>query len=154
MKLQKELLGRLNFRSMVKDDIEDVLNIERSSFSTPWSRSAFLDALNLGATRNFVIELDGAIIGYIIIYAISFEAHIANFAIHPFFRRKGIGEFLLMKTIDELKKEHIKEFYLEVREGNIAAINLYKKIGFEVIGKRKGYYRDTGEDALIMALFK
>lgn len=145
-------MGTITFRKMRGEDLEDILPIERASFSSPWTKRAFFEALSSPSTRNFVLEKEGRCVGYLVAYVVPPEAHIANIAIHPGFRRQGFGTFLLSRSIEEIKKERVREFYLEVREGNLHAQRLYRRLGFSVIGRRRGYYRDTGEDALLMSL--
>jgi len=145
-------LGEIIFRRMREEDLEDILAIERASFPSPWTRRAFIEILCSASTRNFVLERGGRCVGYLVAYVVSPEAHIANIAIDPRFRRRGLGAFLLSCSIEEMKKESVREFYLEVREGNLEARNLYSRLGFTVLGRRKRYYRDTGEDALVMGL--
>jgi len=84
------------------------------------------------------------------LYSVEDEVHIMNIAIHPVQRRKGFGIYLVNHVIEDCSKDGGTEFFLEVREGNRGAQDLYRTLGFSVIGKRKGYYRETGEDAYVM----
>lgn len=139
-------------RLMEAKDLAEVLEIERSSFLAPWSRRLFEESLGSSITKSFVSLIEGKVVGYAIFYTVESEAHILNVAIHPEYRMRGYGFRLLGKMIDVCKDRGITEVFLEVRESNERAISLYGKYGFMVVGKRKGYYRETKEDALIMYL--
>ncbi|MCX7965892.1 MAG: ribosomal protein S18-alanine N-acetyltransferase [Syntrophorhabdaceae bacterium] len=141
-----------NIRDMTSMDLDDIIAIEKKSFPTPWTKTMFLESLSSEIYKNLVIEENAEIIGYIMLYYVMDEAHITNFAIKPSFRRKGYGAKLLSYVIDYFKEKGVVEFFLEVRESNKAAINLYRKFGFEIVGKRRRYYSDTNEDAFIMHL--
>jgi len=142
----------VNIRKMIFKDLDEIMEIEKRSFPTPWTKTMFLESLSSEIYKNFVIEEQNEVIGYIMLYYIQDEGHITNFAINPLFRKKGYATKLLSYVIDYFKKKGIVEFFLEVRESNKVAINLYRKFGFEIIGRRKRYYSDTNEDAFIMHL--
>lgn len=138
---------------MKESDLEEVLEIEKKSFADPWSRKLFKETLSFPHSINFVLrEPTGALLGYINFYLIREEAHMLNFAVHPDFRKKGAATHLLNYAIDFLKRRKAANFFLEVREGNRDAIALYRKFGFQMIGRRKRYYVETNEDALVMHL--
>ncbi|HVN94901.1 MAG TPA: ribosomal protein S18-alanine N-acetyltransferase [Syntrophorhabdaceae bacterium] len=139
-------------REMHLRDVGLTLEIEKKSFIAPWSSAMFGETLVSDISKGFVLELGKRIVGYIIFYAVSVEAHIMNLAVDPLKRRQGYAARLLSHTVELLKKSHISECYLEVREHNKEAIGLYSKFGFEVIGRRKRYYPETGEDAFVMRL--
>ncbi len=86
----------------------------------------------------------------LVLWLIVDEAHIATIATHPNYRRQGIGERLLVEALTSARAEGAKRAFLEVREGNAAAQSMYLKYGFEVTGLRPKYYRDNGENALLM----
>ena len=142
----------VNIRKMIFKDLDEIMEIEKRSFFTPWTKTMFLESLSSEIYKNFVIEEQNEVIVYIMLYYIQDEGHITNFAINPLFRKKGYATKLLSYVIDYFKKKSIVEFFLEVRESNKVAINLYRKFGFEIIGRRKRYYSDTNEDAFIMHL--
>ncbi len=138
---------------MREEDIDKVVEIERLSFTTPWSKYAFLSEIyNQPISRPFVIEnsRENKIIGYVIYWIIGDEAHINNIALHPEFRGKGIGEYVLRKIIELIKKAGAKFISLEVRPSNIPARKLYQKLGFRLKAIRKNYYINPKEDALIL----
>jgi ribosomal-protein-alanine N-acetyltransferase len=94
--------------------------------------------------------LGETVVGYGGMWFIIDEAHVTNIAVHPDYRQRKIGEMIVQEMIKTAKENGINGMTLEVRVSNTAAINLYKKLGFVDYGIRKGYYADTGEDALIM----
>jgi len=140
-------------RAMEEKDLDEVLFIEERSFVTPWSRRLFVETLNFPLSRNYVLKTPSKkTVGYANFYVVQHEAHMLNIATHPDCRKKGLATRLLEHTIGDLRKKGVREFYLEVREGNSEAIGLYRKFGFEFIGRRKKYYTETNEDALVMCL--
>jgi ribosomal-protein-alanine N-acetyltransferase len=139
-------------RDMGMDDIDNIMEIEKISFVDPWSIKMFQEIIFSPTSRGFIMEHDKALVGYAVLYAVDVEAHIMNFAVNPAKRKQGLGRQLLSQVITFLKENDISECYLEVREENRDAQRLYKGFGFEVIGRRKKYYSETGEDALVMQL--
>jgi ribosomal-protein-alanine N-acetyltransferase len=138
-------------RPMKPQDIDDVLYIERTCFSTPWSYDAFKAEIEGNHCARYVVaEQDGKIRGYGGMWIILDEAHITNVAVHPHFRGMGIGEAIMKALIRTAAYLKVESMTLEVRVSNKVAQNLYKKLGFSSVGVRKGYYTDNGEDALIM----
>lgn len=137
---------------MSLDDLDDVMEIERLSFVSPWTKRLFEETLISPISLSLVIKKDAETMGYIILYSVVDEAHILNIAIHPGFRVKGYASSLMQYVLDYFEKKGVHEFFLEVREGNVAAITLYQRFGFVKIGKRKKYYAETNEDALVMCL--
>lgn len=135
-------------------DLDEVLAIERASFSTPWSRGAFLYELNQNpAARCWVARGSGAaprVLGYLCLWEIRPEIHITNVAVHPGWRRQGVARLLLGTILEDARRRQLTLAFLEVRPNNVEARRLYESLGFQVIGRRKGYYFDTGEDALLM----
>ena len=143
----------LSIRKMILNDLKQVVEIDRASFSLPWPERSFRFELeeNL-ASRSWVAELDKQIVGMVVAWFIVDEIHIATIATHPDFRRRGIGRDLLLHTLQSAKEEGAITSFLEVREGNIYAQEMYRKLGFVEDGCRKGYYKDNGEDAILMSL--
>lgn len=141
---------------MSQGDIDEVLKIEDVSFPRPWSRAQFEKELENPFSRSFAARLDKsnnkALVGYIIIWLVAEEAHILNIAVHPDFKKKGIGAKLIRFILDFLAEQYARAVYLEVRHSNTAAQMLYKGFGFKEIGIRKGYYSDNNEDAIVMGL--
>ena len=140
----------LEFRKMLASDAEEIAAIEEMTFAMPWSRKDFwAEAVNENA-----IYVVGTIDNKVVAYAgawISFEdAQVTNVAVHPDYRGQGIGANLFARLIEEVKKRGVTAITLEVRPSNEAAIRLYESFGLKSVGRRKGYYLDNGEDALIM----
>lgn len=137
---------------MKDDDIANVVEVEVKSFNIPWSKESFENELKNNLALYLVAKVDEKAVGYIGVWKIFDEGHITNVAVHPEFRGQGIGKALISELLYLCRKEGILSFTLEVRESNIVAQNLYKSFGFVEEGKRKGYYSDNNEDALIMWL--
>jgi len=144
-------MTKINVRGMRLKDIDAVYEIEKASFSTPWSKDSFIREIrdNLLA-KYFVVVYNDKLVGYGGMWLIIDEAHITNIAIHPDYRGKGLGSLLLEAMIDYARQSNIFKMTLEVRRSNTKAISLYKKHGFKECGIRPKYYTDNGEDAIIM----
>ncbi len=142
----------LLIRRMTLDDIEQVIAIDRASFSLPWPERSFrYELTDNPASRAWVAEADGRIVGMIVAWLLVDEAHIATLAAHPEYRRQGIARRLLIHTLRHLMDEGAVSSFLEVRESNLAAQEMYRKFGFEVSGRRPRYYKDNDEDAVLMS---
>jgi ribosomal-protein-alanine N-acetyltransferase len=136
---------------MRAEDLDRVVEIENRAFPTPWSRSSFEAELKSNSKAHYLVACEGEeVVGYIGAWFIFEEAHITNIAVDPHRRRRGIGDRLLTEFIEYCRSRSIKRMTLEVRKSNEVAIRLYKKHSFRTLGVRKGYYTDTGEDALLM----
>ncbi|HEY8423000.1 MAG TPA: ribosomal protein S18-alanine N-acetyltransferase [Thermoclostridium sp.] len=140
----------LVIRQMRIEDIENVLNIEKKSFTSPWSKLMFFDELQNPRAHYIVAEISGAIVAYAGLWIIMDEGHITNIAVDPAYRRMKIGSRLMEEIIHLARKNNIRGLTLEVRESNTAAISMYKNFGFKIEGLRKNYYSDTHENAYIM----
>ena len=135
-------------------DLPAMSRMERESFDSyqgPDDLSKEL-AKNDGSNYIAVAELDGEKVGYANIHIVRGESQLYAIAIDSKFRGQGIGEILLSHMIDKSRELGCNVMTLEVREGNTAAIELYKKMGFTEVGRRKGYYAKGGEDAVLMDL--
>ena len=137
-------------RKMGMEDLDGVHAVECRSFSIPWSRQAFMDELGNSCAVYFVAELHGRVIAYAGVWIILDEAHITNVAVDPDFRGRHIAKGLMIKILETANENYLTGITLEVRESNSVAICLYKQFGFQVEGRRKAYYSDNGEDALVM----
>jgi ribosomal-protein-alanine N-acetyltransferase len=141
----------LRLRPMTVADLPAVQLIERASFSTPWPPQAYRQELETNRLAHYLVATLGAeIVAYGGVWLMVDEAHITTFAVHPRFRRRRIGERLLLALMDLSVDRHAREATLEVRLSNLAARRLYEKYGFRPVGIRPRYYSDNGEDALIM----
>ena len=139
---------------MIKDfdfiHIPKAVAIEELCFSDPWSENAFKDSLSNPYSHFKVWEEGGKVAGYIGFYALSGEGSITNVAVHPDFRKKGIGEALVKEIVALGKSLCLEYITLEVRVSNTPAKKLYSKCGFEEVGLRKNFYTKPKEDAIIM----
>lgn len=130
--------------------IESILEMENLSFSIPWTGKMFLDELSNDKAFYFIALTNNRVIGYAGLWAVLDEGQITNIAVHPDYRKQGIGKCLMNKLVDICYGKGVIALTLEVRKGNLPAIMLYEGLGFVVEGIRKAYYADNGEDALIM----
>jgi ribosomal-protein-alanine N-acetyltransferase len=138
---------------MNRRDVKEVIKIERVSFQDPWREDAFYNELHNSQISTFlVMEMDGKIVGYGGMWIIKEEAHIVNLAVHPEYRRQGLGGMLLRALFEKGEKRGVERITLEVRASNTDAQEFYKKFGFQEVAIRKRYYRDTHEDAIVMWL--
>ncbi|SDN50655.1 ribosomal protein S18-alanine N-acetyltransferase [Bacillus sp. OK048] len=139
------------FRYMNEEDIDQILEVEHASFTTPWSREAFYNEIyNNKFAVYIVLEEDHKIIGYCGAWIVIDETHVTNIAILPSYRGKKLGEALLGKMMSVAKDMGARSMTLEVRVTNQVAQSLYRKFGFQNGGIRKNYYSDNQEDALVM----
>lgn len=147
----------VTIRRMTMDDIPAVVAIDRLSFPNPWPERSYSYELKQNPySRLFVAEAhDGdyeQIVGFIGFWFVIDEAHISTLAVHPGFRGRQIGDRLLARALACVREVGGCLVSLEVRESNVAALKLYQKYGFEAVGRRKRYYRDNNEDAIVMTL--
>jgi ribosomal-protein-alanine N-acetyltransferase len=135
------------------EDVPAVHEIDVLSFSLPWPERSFrYEVTENPVSRGWVADMDGRIAAMLVLWFIIDEAHIATIAVHPDFRRQGIGEQILLAALRAVREEGARRAFLEVRAGNAAAQAMYRKYGFEVVGVRPKYYRDNNEDAFLMNL--
>jgi [ribosomal protein S18]-alanine N-acetyltransferase len=143
----------LSLRKMTADDVPAVMELDQKSFSLPWPERSFrFELTDNPASRCWVAEMDGKLVGMIVVWLIAEEAHIATLATHPEYRRQGIGKRLLGHALRRMMEDGARSSFLEVRESNLAAQEMYRKFGFEATGRRRRYYRDNDEDAILMSL--
>jgi ribosomal-protein-alanine N-acetyltransferase len=133
-------------------DLDEVMQIERTSFRFPWSTNFFLQELQVACARSILVEIDGRIVGYVLFWLLPGAIDIHNIAVHVDYRRRGIARSLLDKVASEARRQSALRVMLEVRRSNLPAQKLYVSAGFITTGIRKGYYSDDGEDALAMSL--
>ena len=145
----------LIIRRMTVEDVPAAHEIDVSSFTLPWpERSLRFEMTDNPAARCWVAELDGRLGGMLILWMIVDEAHIATIATHPSYRRQGIASRLLIEALKSAYAEGARSALLEVRAGNMAAQEMYRKFGFEEVGRRERYYKDNHEDAVLMTLHR
>ena len=136
-------------RLLKRDDLKEVAEIEKLCFFEPWSESS-LELLLKDSNFGVAAVCDGRVAGYVGVISAIPEGEITNVAVHPDFRRKGIGFEILEFLKKEASNRGIDSLYLEVRRSNEAARGLYEKVGFAIIGERKGFYKNPKEDAVLM----
>lgn len=143
----------ISFREMKPEDADAVEEVEKASFSMPWSRKSFWEEAANERTY-YLLALDGdKVVGYAGTWILDDEAQITNVAVAPERRGQKVGTRLMKELIREAKKRGATRMTLEVRPSNTAALALYKKFGFKDCGHRPHYYLDNGEDAVIMWAF-
>ena len=137
-------------RPMIVEDLEQVVEIEKASMPSPWSKELFEEELKRDRARYFVGEIDGQVAGYMGYWEAPQEAHIINLAISPQFRQKGLGFQMLEYCLRFAYNQGARLATLEVRESNEAAQRLYEKMNFRTVAIRKKYYSDNQENAVVM----
>ena len=144
---------KLTIRKMTLDDVPAVVDLDHKSFSLPWPERSFrFELTDNPASRCWVAELDGQVVGMIVVWLLVDEAHVATIATHPDFRRRGIAKRLLAYALQKLIDQGAHSSFLEVRESNLAAQEMYRKFGYIETGRRRRYYKDNDEDAILMNL--
>lgn len=166
----------VSIRRMTADDVLAVALIDSMSMALPWSPRTYANEIHASHSRCFVAEamldmpLDYAappnvpvesftrpagqlvVVGMLVMWLILDEAHIATLAVHPQARHTGVGRLLVQAALREAAGEGMTSALLEVRAGNLAAQALYVELGFAEVGRRPRYYKDNGEDAILMTL--
>ena len=138
-------------RRMTVEDLDEVVAIEEATFARPWTRENYLSELTRNvAARYLVAVVDGHIAGFAGAWVILDESHITNIAVREALRGQGIGRMLTQALLQYVSNLGAAYATLEVREHNTPAKSLYTALGFITVGRRKKYYEDNGEDALIM----
>lgn len=142
----------LEVMQMRLTDIPAVHEIERLSFRVPWPSYAFEQELRTNRLAHYVVaRLGERIVGFAGLWLMADEAHVTTFGVHPDVRRRGIGLRMMLALLELSLQIGAARMTLEVRVSNEAAQRLYHRFGFVVVGRRKRYYTDDGEDALIMS---
>ena len=142
----------ISYNIFSEKDIQGIFEISNLSFKLPWSMESIKSELN-NPLAKYIVAKDmrsNRVLGFIGIWIILGEGDITNIAVHPEFRKLGIGEKLLSSMLDLCDSLDCNTINLEVRSSNLPAISLYKKLNFLEVGLRKGYYEDNKEDAILM----
>lgn len=130
--------------------VSQIAEIEKLCFSAPWTENSIREELT-NEVAHFIAAVSGeTVLGYIGVHEICGEAYIDNIAVHPDYRRMGLGERLLYEAQNGAAERKCEFISLEVRKSNAPAIALYEKQGYNIAGERKNFYTDPGEDGLIM----
>lgn len=144
-------MSELIIRRAEARDVLSMALLDTLCFAAPWSEESFRQEVTGNDLALYLVaETDGTVVGYAGVWAILDEGHITNVAVHPDYRRRGVASALMEVLIKSCEEEGITCQTLEVRPSNQAALALYASFGFQPEGRRKGYYEDNGEDALIM----
>lgn len=143
--------AKIRVRIAKSSDLDDIYDLDVQTFAMPWSKEALsYDILENDNAFVIVAEYEGEFAGYADIWTVLDEADLNSIAVIVDFRRKGIGDAIMLAMTEMLSANGVATINLEVRVSNMPAIKLYKKYGFNECGVRPGYYLDNGEDALIM----
>jgi [ribosomal protein S18]-alanine N-acetyltransferase len=139
-------------RRMAAADVATVVGIETDAFSSPWSAGTFESLLDRPGLELLVMEHESeGVIGYAVLWCVLDQGELANVAVTPRLRGRGLGRHLLARVLEVARERGIETMFLEVRASNERALELYRSFGFSDVGRRKGYYDRPREDALIMA---
>ncbi|WP_414548310.1 ribosomal protein S18-alanine N-acetyltransferase [Anabaena sp. CCY 0017] len=145
----------LKLKTLTSDDLSAILELDQACFGGLWTMEGYqreLDSPNSELLGLFFPLAPSKLLGLGCFWAILDEAHITILAIHPQYHRQGLGQVLLYSLLKAACDRGLERSTLEVRASNAAAICLYQKFGFKIAGRRKGYYQDNGEDALVLWL--
>jgi ribosomal-protein-alanine N-acetyltransferase len=140
----------LNLRRMRVTDLSEVMEIERSCFTMPWSEATFRGLLRRSDADLIVAESTGKVVGYAAFWAVLDQGELGNVAVATRWRRRGVGRTLVRAILARAVERGVREVYLEVRVSNHAAQELYQRHGFAEVGRRRNYYLEPLEDALVM----
>jgi ribosomal-protein-alanine N-acetyltransferase len=136
---------------MTLADVPQVAAIDRASFPLPWSEASFRSDLDRNPAARLIVAAEGErIVGYAGFWLVVDEAHLSTLAVHPEWRRQGLGDRLLREAMRDAAANGAEMMTLEVRPSNRAARRLYEKHGFQEVGRRPRYYKDNLEDAILM----
>ena len=140
----------IEIKTMTEDHVPQIAEMEKLCFSDPWSEKSVASELN-NRLSLWLVALDGErVAGYVGSQSVLDEADMMNIAVHPDYRRQGIGRDLVLALAEALQKKGIRGLMLEVRQSNAPAIALYEQLGFQQVGMRPNYYRNPKENALIL----
>lgn len=138
---------------MTAEHLSDVLSIERSSFTHPWSEKSFSEELDKDSSYLFVAVENDEVVGYAVLDTVLDEGSLLDIAVDSNHRRKGVAKALFSKLFEKASKKNLSFITLEVRSSNCSAIALYESLGFEVVAVRKNYYSKPTEDAVLMTKY-
>ncbi|MFJ2988780.1 ribosomal protein S18-alanine N-acetyltransferase [Collimonas sp. NPDC087041] len=144
-----------SFAVMRVEDLDEVVAIEKSVYSHPWTHGNFVDSIQSGYQCWVLRDASGILLGYFFMMAVVDEAHLLNISVHGDMHRRGIGKMLLDQVCEVARQRHMQSILLEVRPSNTRAIAIYQRYGFTEIGRRRDYYPAAGdqrEEAIVMRL--
>jgi ribosomal-protein-alanine N-acetyltransferase len=146
---EKQRIG-VHIRWMIRRDMSEVLNIEQGSFEFAWSEDDFVNCLRQRNCIGMVAEHDERVVAFMIYELHKSRLHVINFAVHPRFRRRGVGAQMLQKLVAKLSQQRRNKILLEVRETNLQAQLFFRQNGFRAVSVLRDFYEDTTEDAYLM----
>ena len=141
---------RVHIRWMIRRDMPEVLQTEQESFEYSWTEEDFLRCLRQRNCIGMVAEQGERVVGFMIYELHKARLHILNFAVHPQYRRVGVGAQMVAKLISKLSSHRRTRITLEVRETNLPAQLFFRSQGFKAVRVLRGFYEDSGEDAFLM----
>lgn len=145
------LIAPVVIAPMTLADVDAAHEIERLSFATPWPAYAFEQELRGNRLARYLVARAGdELVGFAGMWMMVDDAHVTTISVHPRWRRRGVARQLMLDLTELAIAIGARRLTLEVRPSNAAAHGLYREFGFEVVGRRPGYYSDDGEDALVM----
>ena len=147
------MLKTLRFEPIRAEHIPAILLIESMVHGAPWSEKSFQNEIDHPHGLFLVAIMDGNVVGYGGLWLVIDEAHVTTLAVSEHCRRQGIGARLMIQLLETAISMGMVCSTLEVRAGNVAAINLYRKLGYQETATRRGYYPDNNEDAIVMWLY-
>ena len=145
-------MSRVEVRKMRSMDVPSVMRIEVETFTMAWSESTFRGLLRRKDSDLFVAEIDRTIVGYSVFWAVTDQGELGNVAVVKDRRGQGIGRKLIEAVLARAAERGVREIFLEVRKSNYGAQTLYGTFGFYEVARRKNYYLEPSEDALVMRL--
>jgi len=137
---------------MADGDVERVAELEAAAFGSPWEAATFRRLLGRSGAELLVVEVADELVGYAVLWCILDQGELANIAVDPAWQRRGIGGRLLERVLARARDRGVSDLFLEVREGNAVARELYLRRGFLQIGVRRNYYDSPREDACVLRL--
>ncbi len=147
------MMTACTIRRVQEQDLDEIALLEKQIFSEPWTKDSFLEAMARRGNIFLVATVEEKIAAYGLLYGMLDEGEIPTIATNPIYRYRGIGEQLLLQLLQEAESQAIHHIFLEVRQSNLPAQNLYRKCGFKIVGQRKQFYRFPTEDAFVMAYY-
>lgn len=139
-------------RDMREHDVDRVAALEAASFGSPWQADTFRRLLGRAGAELMVVQIEEEVIAYAVLWCILDQGELANIAVEESWRGRGIGGRLMGHVLDRARERGVKDLFLEVRESNAVARELYARRGFQAIGVRRDYYDSPREDACVLRL--
>ncbi len=143
-------MNAIEIRRMRSTDLPRVMLIELSTFTMPWSEATFRGLLRRKDSDLLVAELKGEVVGYAVFWAVFDQGELGNVAVDDEYRGQGIGGKLIEAVLERAQERGVREIFLEVRKSNVRAQELYYTFGYTQVGRRKNYYLEPLEDALVL----